>query len=301
MPNLGGLRRRIRAIKSTRQITRAMKMVSAAKLRRAQERVTAARPYTNKIIDIFSDLKKRAPDFEHPLLGSGQVSEMTAEKGTERLLLLLITGDKGLCGPFNTNLSKKAQDFLREHKDSHVELVIVGRRGVDYFRRRKVEVRRTYIGITGTGSVKNDDSERIAREIIEDFISEEKHFDRVFLIYSQFKSALSQTPVLEQLLPVGAGTEGESEAPAEGLIDYIYEQPPEDVFGTILPRVIEVQVYRALLESVASEMGARMTAMEAASRNADEVIDKLTLNMNRVRQAAITREIIEVVSGAGAL
>jgi F-type H+-transporting ATPase subunit gamma len=298
MPNLQGLRRRIRAIKSTRQITKAMKMVSAAKLRRSQERVTAARPYTKKILEIFSDLKKRAPDFQHPLLGSVDVTD---EHGPERMLLLLITGDKGLCGPFNTNLSKKAQDFLREHGDSQVELVIVGRRGADYFRRRKVSVRRTYIGITGTGRVSNEDARRIAREIVEDFSSEENHFDSVFLIYSRFKSALSQTPVVEQLLPVGGGTETESEAPAEGIVDYLYEQPPDEVFGSILPRVIEVQVLRALLESVASEMGARMTAMEAASRNADEVIDKLTLNMNRVRQAAITREIIEVVSGAGAL
>ncbi len=298
MPNLQGLRRRIRAVKSTRQITKAMKMVSAAKLRRSQERVTAARPYTNKILDIFKDLKRRAPDVRHPLLGS---VDMNREQGAERILLLLITGDKGLCGPFNTNLSKKAQDFLREHSDSHVELVIVGRRGSDYFRRRKVNVRRTYVGITGTGRVSNDDAKRIAREIVEDFTSEEDHFDRVFLIYSEYKSALSQTPVVEQLLPVGGGAETESEAPAEGIIDYLYEQPPDEIFGSILPRVIDVQVFRALLESVASEMGARMTAMEAASRNADEVIDKLTLNMNRVRQAAITREIIEVVSGAGAL
>jgi len=293
MPNLQGLRRRIRAVKSTRQITKAMKMVSAAKLRRAHERVVAARPYTNKMLQIFKDLAARAPEYRHPLLAKNGTEE--AESGN--ILLLLITGDKGLCGPFNTNLAKAAQEFLRSHSAETVELVIVGRRGIDYFKRRPVTIRKSYAGITGSGRVSHEDAQRIAQEVIAEFSAEESTFDRVYLIYSEFKSALSQKPVVEQLLPVGSETTASVE---ETSVDYIYEQSPDEIFGTLLPKVVEVQVYRALLESVASEMGARMTAMEAASKNADDVINKLTLNMNRVRQAAITREIIEVVSGASA-
>jgi F-type H+-transporting ATPase subunit gamma len=300
MPNLQDLRRRIRAVQSTRQITKAMKMVSAAKLRRAQERVVAARPYTVKMMQIFNDLTRRAPEYRHPLLGTSD--EQTAEVGAkERILLALVTGDKGLCGPFNTNLIKRAQEFLREHQGAEVELAIIGRRGYDYFKRRPVKIRSHYLGITGSGRVSYADVQRITGQLISDFTNEEAGFDRVFLIYSEFKSALQQRPVLDQLLPVGTSV-GENAAVAnESLVEYLYEQPADDIFGAILPKLIETQVHRALLESVASEMGARMTAMESASKNADEVIDRLMLNMNRVRQASITREIIEVISGAGAL
>lgn len=265
-------------------------MVSAAKLRRAQERVIAARPYTVKMQQIFGNLALRAPEYQHPLLAS---------KESGSILLLLITGDKGLCGPFNTNLIKAAQEFLHEHEREEVELIAVGRKGYELFRRRAVKIRHHYLQITGTGRVNFADAQRIAHQAIEDFTNEESSVSQVFLIFSEFKSALQQQPVIHQLLPIGRSDE--SAATSEVLVDYLYEQPPDSIFGELLPKLIEAQIFRALLESVASEMGARMTAMEAASKNADDVISKLTLNMNRVRQAAITREIIEVVSGAGAL
>ncbi len=296
MPNLQDIRRRIRAVKNMRQITKAMKMVSAAKLRRAQERVVAARPYTIKMTDVLSDLSKRAPDFQHPLLAN---SRKPSEGRQERIILVLVTADKGLCGGFNTNLNRAATHFLRRHSGQDVELILVGRKGVDYFKRREGNIRREYIGITGSGKVSFADAQKIAQEVIADFTSEEKPVDQIHLIYNEFKSALSQSPVEETILPIG-GIKDET-PDQEQLLDYSYEQPAGEVFSSLLPKLIETQIYRALLESVASEHGARMTAMDAASKNANEVIDKLTLGMNRVRQAAITREIIEVVSGAAAL
>lgn len=293
MPNLQDIRRRIRAVKNMRQITKAMKMVSAAKLRRAQERVVAARPYTIKMMDIMSDLSKRAPEFRHPLLAN---SRKPVEGREERIILVLVTADKGLCGGFNTNLNRAATQFLRRHTGQQVELVLIGRKGAEYFKRRDVTIRRDYLGITGSGKVNFADAQQIAEELIADFTSEENPVDQIYLIYNEFKSALSQRPVEETVLPIGRIQDDE-----EHLLEYSYEQPPGEIFGTLLPKMVETQLYRALLESVASEHGARMTAMDSASKNANEVIDKLTLNMNRVRQAAITREIIEVVSGAAAL
>jgi F-type H+-transporting ATPase subunit gamma len=295
MPNLQDIRRRVRAVKNMRQITKAMKMVSAAKLRRAQERVVAARPYTIKMMEIMRDLSKRAPELRHPLLAS---SRKPVEGRQERILLVLVTADKGLCGGFNTNLNRAATQFLRRHTGQQVELVLIGRKGLDYFRRREVKIRREYIGITGTGKVNFADAQRIAEELVADFTAEENPVDQIYLIYNEFKSALSQRPVEETMLPIGRIPDEDDE---EQLLQYSYEQPPGEIFGTLLPKMVETQLYRALLESVASEHGARMTAMDSASKNANEVIDKLTLNMNRVRQAAITREIIEVVSGAAAL
>jgi len=297
MPSLQDLRRRVRAVKNMRQITKAMKMVSAARLRRAQERVTAARPYTAKMMQILGDAARRAPDFNDALLTG---HEREAENRKERVILALVTADKGLCGGFNTNLIKAAQEFLRQNVDKDVELVLIGRKGYDYFRRRQVTVRREHLGITGSGKVNAADVIKIGQALVADFKSEETPIDRVYLIYSEFKSALSQKPVVEQLLPIGR-VEAEETAQPETLVDYIYEQPPDVIFSQLLPKLIENQVYHALLESVASELGARMTAMDSASKNASEVIDKLTLVMNRVRQAKITREIIEVVSGAEAL
>ncbi|MBS1807164.1 MAG: ATP synthase F1 subunit gamma, partial [Acidobacteria bacterium] len=274
---------------------KAMKMVSAAKLRRAQERVVAARPYTIKMMEIMSDLSKRAPELQHPLLAT---SRKPVEGRQERVLLVLVTADKGLCGGFNTNLNRAATQFLRRHSGQQVELVLIGRKGVDYFRRRDARIRREYIGVTGTGRVSFADTRKIAEELIADFTAEENPVDHIYLIYNEFKSALSQRPVEETVLPIGRIPD---EADQEQLLQYSYEQPPSEIFGTLLPKMVETQLYRALLESIASEHGARMTAMDSASKNANEVIDKLTLNMNRVRQAAITREIIEVVSGAAAL
>ena len=296
MPNLQDIRRRIRAVKNMRQITKAMKMVSAAKLRRAQERVVAARPYTIKMTDVLSDLSKRAPDFQHPLLAN---SRKSTEGRQERIILVLVTADKGLCGGFNTNLNRAAAQFLRRHSGQDVELILVGRKGVDYFKRRDGNIRREYLGITGSGKVNFTDAQKIAQEVIADFTADEKPVDQIHLIYNEFKSALSQRPVEETILPIG-GINAET-PDQEQLLDYSYEQPAGEIFSSLLPKLIETQIYRALLESVASEHGARMTAMDAASKNANEVIDKLTLGMNRVRQAAITREIIEVVSGAAAL
>ena len=299
MPSVQDLRRRVRAVKNMRQITKAMKMVSAARLRRATERVTAARPYTNKMLQILGDAARRSPDYRDPLL----VGHEREEGRKERVVLALVTADKGLCGGFNTNLIKAAQEFLRQNADKEVELVLVGRKGYDYYRRRPVTVRREHIGITGSGKVSVTDVVEIGQALVADFRSEEKPVDRIYLLYNEFKSALSQRPVVEQLLPIGrdeveAGLPG---VQAETLVDYLYEQPPQVIYSELLPKLVENQIYHALLESVASELGARMTAMDSASKNASEVIDKLTLVMNRVRQAKITREIIEVVSGAEAL
>lgn len=295
MPSVQDLRRRVRAVKNMRQITKAMKMVSAARLRKATERVTAARPYTNKMLQILGDAARRSPDYRDPLL----VGHERQEGHKERVILALVTADKGLCGGFNTNLIKAAQEFLRQNSDKDVELVLIGRKGCDYFRRRPVSIRREHIGITGTGKVSVTDVVEIGQALVADYKSEEKPIDRVYLLYNEFKSALSQRPVVEQLLPIGRD---EVEAgQTDVLIDYLYEQPPQVIYSELLPKLIENQIYHALLESVASELGARMTAMDSASKNASEVIDKLTLVMNRVRQAKITREIIEVVSGAEAL
>lgn len=273
-------------------------MVSAAKLRRAQERVTAARPYTIKMTQILNSLAARAPDFRHPLLAS---AEAGAERtGKERVLLALVTADKGLCGGFNTNLTKAAQEFLRHHPDQQIELVTIGRRGAEFFRRRPVTVRREHLNITGSAKVKLFEAQEIAQQLIADFSAEETGFDRVFIIYNEFKSALTQKVVVQQIMPIGAIESGE-EVTEQSTLDYLYEQPPAEIYNILLPKLVETQVYRALLESVASEQGARMTAMDSASKNANEMIDRLTLTMNRIRQATITREIIEVVSGAEAL
>jgi len=278
-----------------RQITKAMKMVAAARLRRAQERVTASRPYTVKMMQILRDASRRTVDYRNPLLNGHD-----REEPARRIVFAVVTADKGLCGAFNTTLIKTAQDYLRTNPDTEIELVLIGRKGVDFFRRRPVTIRREHIGITGTGKVDSSDAREIAQQLIADYLAEEKPIDAVFLLYNEFKSALSQRPVIEQLIPLREVTPGRFEDP-EPLADYLYEQPPNQIFSELLPKMVENQVYHALLESVASELGARMTAMESASKNANDVIDRLTLNMNRVRQAKITREIIEVVSGAEAL
>jgi F-type H+-transporting ATPase subunit gamma len=295
MPNLLDIRRRIKSVKNTQQITKAMKMVSAAKLRRAQDRVVTARPFANKMGEVLGELAKRtSEDFHHPLLDL---------RGDQRYLLALITADKGLCGGFNTNLTKAAQAFIRDNSDKTVELVAIGRKGRDFFRNRRAAIAGEFIGITGKGRVEFSEALEVAQYII-NLYTEDTGIDKVFLVYNEFKSVLSQRVVLEQLLPISRAkaeeAEGKSQQPVT-LIDYIYEQPPEELFSNLLPRLVETQIFRALLESVASEQGARMTAMDSASKNASELIDSLTLNMNRVRQAAITNEIIEVVSGAAAL
>jgi F-type H+-transporting ATPase subunit gamma len=249
-------------------------------------------------MQVLGDIARRTPDFRHPLLASSRESSGAEGEGrAARTLLVLVTADKGLCGGFNTNLNKAAQNFVRERAGEQVELVIIGRKGFEYFQRRPVTIRREYIGVTGTGRVDFLEAQRIAREIVADFTSEESPVDGVYLLYNEFKSALQQRPVVEPMLPIGRIETAESEQ----MTDYLYEQAPDEILGELLPKLIETQLYRALLESVASEHGARMTAMDSASKNAGEMIDQLTLTMNRARQAAITREIIEVVSGAEAL
>jgi F-type H+-transporting ATPase subunit gamma len=273
------------------KITRAMKMVAAARLRRSQERVTAARPYAGTMMRVLARLAARAGEYRHPLL---------ERRGDEHYVLALVTADKGLCGAFNTNLVKAAQQFIRDNGDKKIEMVAVGRKGRDFFRRRSTPILNEYINITAR-TVDHTDAAEIARTLMDMYTAEGSTVDRVYVIYNEFKSVLSQRVILKQLLPIGAeGFESESEE-GGALIDYIYEQPPVEILGRLLPRFVETQVFYALLESVASEHGARMTAMDAASKNAGEVIDTLTLNMNRARQASITREIIEVVSGAQAL
>jgi F-type H+-transporting ATPase subunit gamma len=295
MPNLLDIRRRIKSVKNTQQITKAMKMVSAAKLKRAQDRVVTARPFANKMMEVLGELAKRTDEnFHHPLLDL---------RGDERYLLVLITADKGLCGAFNTNLTKAAQAFMRENSDKTIEIMAIGRKGRDFFRNRRAVIAGEFLGLTGKGRVEFSEALEVARAIIK-LYTEDKEIDKVFLIYNEFKSVLSQRVVLEQLLPVSRAKEPEPEVKSTQpvtLVDYIYEQPPAEMFARLLPRLVETQIFRALLESVASEHGSRMTAMDSASKNASELIETLTLNMNRIRQAAITNEIIEVVSGAAAL
>jgi F-type H+-transporting ATPase subunit gamma len=296
MANLLDIRRRIKSVKNTQQITKAMKMVSAAKLKRAQDRVVTARPFANKMTEVLGELATRTDEnFHHPLLD---------QRGDQNYLLVLITADKGLCGAFNTNLIKAAQGFIRENEGKQIEMMPVGRKGRDFFRRRNVPITKEYIGLTGKGRVEYGEAVEVAREIIRRF-TEDEELDKVFVIFNEFKSVLQQRVLIEQLLPVSRASEtGEDESAAQGragaTVDYIYEQEPAEIFSRLLPRLIETQIFRALLESVASEHGSRMTAMDSASKNAGELIGTLTLNMNRVRQAAITNEIIEVVSGAAA-
>lgn len=293
MANLLDLRRRIKSVKNTQQITKAMKMLSAVNLRRAQERVTNARPFASKMTEVLTELSGYADEnYHHPLLDA---------RGDSRYLLVLITADKGLAGGFNANLIKAAQAFLKEHDGKTVEMLAVGRKGRDFYRRRAVEIVGEYIGLTGKGRITYAEAVEVADDVMRRFRDDET-LDKVFVIYNEFRSVLQQRVVVEQLLPVARTEEekAEQETQAETHIEYIYEQPPAEIFGTLLPRLIETQIFRALLESIASEQGARMTAMDAASKNAGELIDKLTLNMNRIRQAAITTEIIEVVSGSAA-
>ena len=297
MPNLLDIRRRIKSVKNTQQITKAMKMVSAAKLKRAQDRVVTARPFANKMTEVLAGLADRTDEnFHHPLLDA---------RGDERYLLVLVTADKGLCGAFNTNLIKAAQTFIASNPGKQIEILAVGRKGRDFFRRRGATLAGEYVGLTGKGRVEFSEALEVARDVIKRF-TEDKEIDKVFIVYNEFKSVMQQRVVIEQLLPVARHNppsidDDSAQAEAVSLVDYIYEQPPGEIFAKLLPRLIETQIFRALLESIASEQGARMTAMDSASKNARELIDSLTLNMNRIRQAAITNEIIEVVSGAAAL
>ena len=286
MASLKDIKKRIGTVKNTQQITKAMKMVSAAKLRRAQDAVTAARPYADKMLDVLSSLALREDADSHPLL---------AERGKGKALVLLITGDRGLCGGFNTNISKTAERFIRNNAEGYdsYELLIVGRKGNDYLKRRAgMEILKVHEHLVGSGAVTYPTGALLGQEVIELYKSGE--YDSVFLIYNAFQSAMTQVQTVTQLLPIVPKEVDENAHVAE----YIYEPNATEVLEQILPKHIEVQIFRSLLESAASEHGARMTAMDSASKNASEMIGKLTLQYNRARQAAITKELMEIISGA---
>ncbi len=286
MASLKDIKKRIGTVKNTQQITKAMKMVSAAKLRRAQDAVTAARPYADKMLDVLSSLALREDADSHPLL---------AERGKGKALVVLITGDRGLCGGFNTNISKAAERFIRNNAEGYdsYELLIVGRKGNDYLKRRAgMEILKVHEHLVGSGAVTYPTGALLGQEVIELYKSGE--YDSVFLIYNAFQSAMTQVQTVTQLLPIVPKEVDENAHVAE----YIYEPNATEVLEQILPKHIEVQIFRSLLESAASEHGARMTAMDSASKNASEMIGKLTLQYNRARQAAITKELMEIISGA---
>jgi F-type H+-transporting ATPase subunit gamma len=289
MPSLIDLRRRIRSVKNTQQITKAMKMVSAAKLRRAQDRVIAARPYAQQLREMLANLAEEAASDER-----AAESPWLVKREPRRIDLVFITSDKGLAGAFNSNLVKASQRFFAEHEGAEITLTLVGRKGRDFYRRRGVKVLGEYVNILGRPTY--EDAATIAREVSRRYRDVET--DAVFLLNNEFKSVMAQRLSVMQLLPVEENGEGEKQERPQG--EYIYEQSPLDMLERLMPRYIEVSIFRAMLETVAAEHAARMTAMDKASTNAREVIDTLTLNMNRIRQAAITKEIIEVVSGAAA-
>jgi F-type H+-transporting ATPase subunit gamma len=290
MPSLIDLRRRIRAVKNTQQITKAMKMVAASKLRRSQQRIMNARPYASEMQRVLQSVASRVDASIHPLL-------MTREPHAgATTLVVVVTGDKGLCGSFNTNVIKAAGGFIVDSREPCV-LGLVGRKGRDFFARRDFEVLFERIGLFQ--KLNYGDAQVIAGAAIEAFTS--SRVDKVVLVYNEFRSVISQRVVIDQLLPVGRGDVGAGTTEAAAGVDYLYEPSPQEIFNQLLPRYVEVQTYRALLESNAAFYAAQMTAMDTATKNSAEMIANLTLYMNKVRQAAITREIIEVVSGAEAL
>jgi F-type H+-transporting ATPase subunit gamma len=289
MPSLIDIRRRIRAVRSTQQITKAMKMVAASRLRRAQERIFNARPFAEQMLRVMNGLAARVDPAAHPLLSQPDAG------GRRPTLLIVVSADRGLCGSFNTNVIKSAGAFITEQPDREVALGLVGRKGRDFFRRRGFDVR--YEQVNLFAQLRYADAQAIAGAAIDDYLA--GGVQGVYLLYNEFKSILQQRVVVERLLPIPR-LAGAEEAAGPG-VDYLYEPGPEQILKDIVPRHVEVQVWRALLESAAAEHAARMTAMDAATKNAVEMIDNLTLYMNKVRQAAITREIIEVVSGAQAL
>jgi F-type H+-transporting ATPase subunit gamma len=281
MANIRDIRRRIRSAKNIQQITRAMKFVSAARLRRAQDRIVAARPYAKQMVAVINSLAARVPEEAHPLL---------ARRGDSKIELLVITADRGLCGAYNTNIIRRTVEFLNEHPGRQIELNILGKRGRDFFRRRPYPIRHEATNVLQKPSFA--DAAAIARDLIDEFVKGEK--DQVWIVYNEFKSVVQQKVVVEPLLPIHR-----LEHPNDlGRLEYLYDEPPAKIFSNLLPRYVEAQVFRALLEAAASEQGARMAAMEAATNNASEMIEGLTLYANKVRQAGITKELIEVVSGA---
>jgi F-type H+-transporting ATPase subunit gamma len=287
MPSLRDIKRKITSVKKTQQITKAMKMVAAAKLRRAQDRVIAARPYSRKMLQVIANLAARVERAQHPLL---------AKREPKRVKLLVLTSDRGLCGAYNTNILRQAvaavKQFQAEGKE--VKVNVVGRKGRDFFRKRsQYTLGKVWSDL---GMIDYEKAADVGKNIVDRFTAGET--DEVYLLYNEFKSVIQQKVTLEKLLPVEPPAEAD---PFMAAVDYLYEPSPEAILGSILPKHIEVQVYRSMLESQASEMGARMTAMDSATRNAKDMIERLTLKFNKQRQAAITKEISEIVGGAEAL
>jgi len=284
MASLRDIRKRIASVKNTQKITNAMKMVAAAKLRRAEENVTAARPYADKMREVLASLASRANPAAHPML---EVRE------PKKALLILVTADRGLCGAFNSSLVRRTEAYTREMtaKGVQVDLMTVGRKGNDYFRRRRVEIVKSF------ANVMNNISYELAGDIVSEatqrFVAGE--YEEVYVLYNRFRSAVTQVLTLLKLLPVAP------EEPGPRQLEYLYEPSEEELLESVLPRYVQIQVFTALLDSVASEHGARMTAMEAATSNAEEMIYKLTLKANRMRQESITTELMEIVGGAEAL
>ena len=285
MATLKAIRKRIGSIRNTQQITKAMKMVAAAKLRRAQDAALRARPYAEKMTALLSNLSSRVSPEAHPLL---------AAREEKRVDLVILTADRGLCGGYNANIIRAGEKFVRGRApEKETNLILVGRKGVDYFRRRKIEAVERYqqIGSIATEQLAGE----LAEKAIARFLSQEA--DAVYILYSRFRSALSQVPTLEKLVPVAGAAEESEGQPTE----YLFEPGIEQLLSSLLPKIVEVGIFRALLEAAASEHGARMTAMDSATTNAAEIVSHLTLQMNRARQAAITKELLEVVSTAEAL
>jgi F-type H+-transporting ATPase subunit gamma len=290
MASLIDIRRRLRSVKSTQQITKAMKMVAAAKLRRAQDRVIGARPYAKLLSNVLASVMAKAGEVEHPLL---------AVREEKRVIIVVMAGDRGLCGAFNTNVHRATQHLIAEHPGwTEVRVLPVGKKAIEFWRRRKYPfTEKTYSGIFA--GVRYADAKEIAGQIAQEFVAEK--VDAVYVVVNEFRSVLSQVVRTVRLLPLSPEAPAAAPAAATEGIEYIYEPDATTILAWLLPRYLEFGVYRALAESAAAEMGARMTAMDSASKNAGEMIDKLTLTYNRARQARITRELIEIVSGAAAL
>jgi F-type H+-transporting ATPase subunit gamma len=285
MATLRDIRRRIRSVQSTQKITRAMKLVAAAKLRRAQERILAARPYANKMSELLANLVSGA-DTGHPLL---------EQREGPRRQIVIITADRGLAGAFNSNILRRAIEFIRESNTTEVTLVVVGRKARDFFRRRPYTIKRDMIGFWDRLAYSH------ATELADAFMQQylDGEVDEVHLLYNEFRSVALQRPVRQQLLPIPKTAE--SEADGEAPVDYIYEPGPDAILRDLLPRHVRMQVFRALMESLAGEYGARMTAMEAATKNAKDMIDILSIQYNKARQEKITKELLDIVGGAEAL
>ena len=288
MPTLRDIQRRIRSVQSTQKITRAMKLVAAAKLRRAQERILAARPYAGKMSELLGNLVSAASgsdETQHPLL---------EQREGPRRQIVIITADKGLAGAFNSNVIRRALEFVRQSNTAEVTLVVVGRKARDFYRRRPWTIKRDLIGFWDRLAYTH------ATELADYFMQQylDGEVDEVHLVYNEFRSVAVQRPVREQLLPIPRKAEGEADT---GAVDYLYEPNPKTILDELLPRHVRTQVFRALMESLAGEYGARMTAMEAATKNAKEMIDVLTIQYNKARQEKITKELLDIVGGAEAL